>query len=201
MRWLHTHHEGEERTHWLRLVATLLALVLFSVGLAALTQNVIARLHLPLYRFDWLAYLIVFGMMILANLSVIVPVPFGVSIMIAAATRWDPVIVVMVGALGGTIGEMGGYLAGYLGKKIAIPEGVPWLSRIERWVNHYGVWAIFLLAFQPVLPFDVGGFIAGTARMPMRKFLLALFLGKVPKYALFVFGGRELIHFLPFFSP
>ncbi|MBI2830739.1 MAG: VTT domain-containing protein [Chloroflexi bacterium] len=200
MRGLHTNN-SEERTRWLRLLLTVLAMVVMSIGLAALTQNVIANAMLPLGRFDWLAYLIVFGMMILANFSIIVPVPFGVSIMIAAATRWDPMIVVLAGALGGTFGELSGYYAGYLGKKIAIPEGVPWLKRMERWISHYGFWAIFLLSFQPVFPFDVGGLIAGTAKMPMRKFLPALFLGKVPKYALFVFGGRELMHLLPFFSP
>ncbi len=168
---------GEERTRWLRLVATLAALIVLSIGLAYLTQNVIARFKLPLYEFDWLAYLIVFGMSVLANLSVIVPVPFAVSIMIAAATRWDPVIIVLLGATGGTIGELGGYYAGYLGKKLAIPEHVWWLRRIEQWIQHYGVWAIFFLALQPVIPFDIGGFIAGTARMPLRKFLLALWLG------------------------
>lgn len=190
-----------ERTRWLRLFATIATLILISVGLAFLTQEVIARSRLPIDKYDWLAYLIVFGLSILANLSVIVPVPLGVSIMIAAAKYWDPVIVVLVGSLGATIGELSGYYAGYLGKKVAIPENVPWLRRIENWIRHYGVWAIFLLSLQPVIPFDVGGLVAGTARMPLRKFLPALFLGKLPKYALMMYGGLELIDRLPFISP
>jgi uncharacterized membrane protein YdjX (TVP38/TMEM64 family) len=58
------------------------------------------------------------------------------------------------------------------------------------------MWAITFLAFQPVIPFDLGGLIAGTARMPLRKFLLGLFLGKFPKYLILAYAGVDLIHLL-----
>ncbi len=189
-----------EHIYWIRLIITLVVVLLASFGVSYLLQRYIARFNLPIYGFAWLAYLTVFGLSIAANLSVIVPVPFAVSIMIATATRWDPVLVALSASVGGAIGELSGYYAGYLGKKLAIPEGVIGYKRIESWIQRYGIWTIFFLAIQPLIPFDIGGFIAGAARMPLHKFLPALWLGKFPKYLLLTYLGAELIHTIPFFT-
>jgi uncharacterized membrane protein YdjX (TVP38/TMEM64 family) len=189
--------EISPRIHWVRLSLTFLGVLALSFGFAFLIQHLLSKASIPIYKFAWLAYLLVFVMSIVANLSVIVPVPFGLSIMIAAATKWNPVLIVLAGSAGGAIGELSGYLAGYLGNKLAIPENTAFYQRIERWVLRYGVWAIFFLALQPVIPFDVGGFIAGTTRMPLRKFLPALWLGKLPKYLVLVYTGIGIINFLP----
>ena len=184
--------------YWFRLATTLFVVIIFSFGLSYLLQNSIARFDFPLYEFAWMAYLIVFGLSVLSNLTIIVPVPFAVSIMIAAATRWDPVLIALSASIGGSIGELSGYYAGYLGKRIAMPKEVLGYRRYEGWVQRYGIWAIFFLALQPILPFDIGGFVAGAARMPIQKFLPALWLGKFPKYILFTFAGIGLINFIPF---
>jgi len=55
--------------------------------------------------------------------------------MIAAATRWDPVMVSLFARIGGAIGELSGYYAGYLGKRIAIAEDLPGYHRIANWTN------------------------------------------------------------------
>ncbi len=186
------------RIYWLRLTVTLLVAIIISFGLSYLLQNSIVRFDFPLYEFAWLAYLIVFGISLAANLSIIVPVPIAVSTMIAAATKWDPVLLALFASIGGAIGELSGYYAGYLGKRIAIPEEVIGYRRIEGWVQRYGVWAIFFLGIQPIIPFDIGGFVAGAARMPIRKFLPALWAGKFPKYVIFTYAGIGLINYIPF---
>jgi len=192
----------DNRVLWLRLVITILGFVIISFGLAYLFQSFITKFNFPLYDFAWLAYLVVFGLSLLANLSVIVGIPFAASIMIAAATKWNPVLIALFGSIGGTIGELSGYYAGYIGKKIAIRGEVMGYRRVEHWIQRWGIWAISLLAFQPVIPFDIGGFIAGTVRMPLRKFLPALWLGKFPKYVILTYVGIELINLLPpFFFP
>ena len=187
--------------HWIRLAITFLGILILSFGLAYLFQKLIAEFNFPLYDFAWLAYLIVFAISVIANLTVIVPVPFAASIMIAAATTWNPVLIALFGSIGGSIGELSGYYAGYLGRRIAILENVPGYQRSEHWIQRYGVWAIFFLSFQPIIPFDIGGFIAGATRMPIRKFLPALWLGKFPKYIILIYAGIGLIDFLPFLSP
>lgn len=188
------------QVHWVRLGAALAGLIVLSFALAYLLEYLVTRFHLPLHHFAWLAYLFVFVTSLLANLTIIAPVPFALSIMIAAATRWNPLLIALAASVGGSLGELSGYYAGYLGKKIAVPKTVSGYSRFERWIQRYGVWAIALLAFQPILPFDIGGLIAGAARMPLYKFLPALWAGKFPKYILLTYAGLGLIKFMPFFS-
>ena len=193
--------DAEEKWHsrirWIRLALTFLGAALVSLGLAYVIQHFISISSLDLYDLAWLAYLLVFLLSIVANLSIIVPVPFAISIIIAAATKWDPMMVAFVGSLGGAVGELSGYYAGYLGKKMALPESTGVVRRTEHWIHRYGVWAIFFLALQPVIPFDIGGLVAGAARMPLRKFWPALWLGKFPKYVVLTYAGIGLINFLP----
>jgi len=190
--------EQTAQIKWVRLAITILALIGLSFGLAYLFNRYV---HIPKYQYAWLAYFSVFLSMLIANLTIIAPVPIGLSIMIAAATEWNPVIVAFVGAIGASIGELSAYFAGRLGRKVAIPESAMWHSRFEQWIQRWGPWAIFVLAFQPVLPFDVAGLIAGTAKMPLRKFWPALLAGRFPKYILFTYIGAGIIQHLPGFSP
>ena len=185
-----------DRVHWLRLALVFLVIVIGSFGLAYLFQHLLARFNIALYDYAWLAYSIVFVSTLLANLTIIAPVPFAMSIMLTAAAQWNPVLVALAAAAGGTLGELSGYYAGRLGKKLAIPESIIGYKRVENWVQRYGMWAITFLAFQPIIPFDLGGVIAGTAKMPLRKFLLGLFLGKFPKYIIIVYAGVDLIHLI-----
>jgi membrane protein YqaA with SNARE-associated domain len=189
--------ERKQLTRWFRVAFALLALIGISFALAYWLQNLAEMLHLPLYDYAMLAYLVVFVVALIANLTVMAPVPIAVSIMIVVAKTWNPALAALAAAMGGTIGEISGYYAGYAGRKIAIATDFVGTSRVESWVNRYGVWAIVFVAFQPVIPFDVGGLIAGAAKMPIYKFLLAVFAGKFPKYLMLAYAGVGLIGFLP----
>jgi len=104
---------------WLWLVISLIGLIGLSFGLAYLLQDIGVRFHLPLYELAWLAYLSIFGTTLICNFTIIAPVPVATAIMIAAATRWDPIMVALAASIDGTLGELSGYYAGYLGKRIA----------------------------------------------------------------------------------
>ena len=197
---MNTAVKRNNQIHWLRLTIAVLGFLIIGFGLAYVLQNLVVRFRLPLYQFAWLAYLIVFSSSLVANLTIIAPVPFGVSIMIAAATEWNPVLVALFGSIGATLGELSGYYAGYLGRKVAVSDSVTGYSQVERWIQRYGAWGILFLGFQPVLPFDIAGLIAGAARMPLHKFLPALWGGRFPKYVIFIYAGLGLIHILPFWS-
>ena len=145
------------------------------------------------------AYAIVFGVTFLGNASIIVPVYFHISLIMAAAKLWSPLLVALVASIAGTLGEISGYYAGYLGKKIAAVEDIPWYSRFTRWVNRYGMVAIFLFSLQPVLPVDIAGLTAGAARLPLWKFLLPCWLGRFPKYIIFCYFGLGILGSLPWF--
>jgi membrane protein YqaA with SNARE-associated domain len=187
----------DSRVHWVKLLIGLAGLIAVSFGFAALLQFLRVKLNLDLYQFEIIAYTAVFVSALLANMTIIAPVPFAIAIMLTAARDFNPVIVALMGALGGSLGEMSGYVAGRLGRKIAIPESLVAYQRVERWIHKYGFWAIWVLAFQPIIPFDIGGLVAGAAKMPIRIFLPALFAGKFPKYVLLTYAGLGIINFLP----
>jgi uncharacterized membrane protein YdjX (TVP38/TMEM64 family) len=138
-----------------------------------------------------------FGITLLINLSFI-PLPIAVSLMIAAAAKFNPVLIALVCSFGACIGEMSGYYAGLLGKKIAFAGENRWYQLMKGWIDRWGFWAIAFLSFQPILPIEVGGIIAGAAKMPVKKFFPALWVGKFPKYLILIYAGLGLIRFLPF---
>ncbi len=191
----------DSQIHWLKLAVAVGSLVILSFALAYLLQRLISRFNLPMYDLAYLAYSVVFATTMISNLTIIAPVPFAVSIMIALATKWNPVLIALAASIGGTIGELSGYYAGYLGRKIAISDNIMGHNQVERWIQRYGFWAIFFLALQPFIPFDIGGLVAGAARMPLQKFIPALWAAKFPKYLILIYTGLGFIHFLPFLSP
>ena len=185
-----------QRIHWLRLALIGLAVAAISVVFSVVLIHVI-RAHFTLPKNPFVGYLSVFAIVLVLNLSFI-PIPFVITIMIAAAAAWNPLLVALVGSLGSCFGEMSGYYAGVLGNKIAIPDDLNGYRLMKRWIDKYGFWAIAFISFQPLLPIEVAGIISGAARMPVRKFLPALILGKVPKYIILVYAGLGIIHFIPF---
>ncbi|MBN1189011.1 MAG: VTT domain-containing protein [Dehalococcoidales bacterium] len=177
------------QVHWVKLVIAFVGLILISFGFAALLSFAKSCLNINLYEFELLACISVFVATLLANMTIIAPVPFAIAIMATAAKEFNPLTIALAAALGGTIGELSGYYAGRLGRKIAVPDSIINNQRVEHWVRKYGIWSITVLAFQPIVPFDMGGLVAGAARMPLHYFLPALFAGKFPKYILLTYGA------------
>jgi membrane protein YqaA with SNARE-associated domain len=186
----------QARINWPRLILFFIVVIAISLGLAYLFQFLMKKFDLPLFSFSLLAYLIVFSTSLLFNLTVLVPVPFAAMIMVAAAQCWNPLIIALFASLGGTIGELSGYYAGYLEKKLAIPDSLLGYKRVKGWIDKYGAWAIAFVALQPVIPFDIGGLIAGIAKMPLYKFLPALFAGKFPKYIIICYSAIGVLNFI-----
>jgi membrane protein YqaA with SNARE-associated domain len=184
------------KIHWVKLTVTIIAVFALSVLLYWILQRFVAP-HISLSHVAWAAYLTLFGVTLLINLSFI-PLPFAVSLMIAAAGQYNPVMIALVCSLGASLGEMSGYYVGLLGKKVALANEGRAYQLMKKWIDKYGFWAIAFLSFQPVLPIEVGGIIAGAAKMPVGKFLPALWVGKFPKYIILIYAGLGLIHFLPF---
>ncbi len=182
----------------MKLAALFLILIAISFGLAVLFNRLLQPLEQRIQDFAWLAYLIVFGTSLLSNLTVIAPVAVGAAVMMTAADFYHPVVVALFAAAGGTLGELGGYYAGSLGKKVLANEYPEAYDRVAGWVDRYGMWAISFLAFQPIIPFDIAGLVAGASKMPAPRFVLACFLGKFPKYIILVYFFTQLKHFMPY---
>lgn len=190
--------QSSNRINWRSLTILFTCCIIISFGLGYLFNAIWRDYELSLGDYAWVVYLSVLGITLLCNLTIIAPVPIGATIVVAAATNWNPVMIALAASIGGTIGELSGYYAGYLGRKVAIAESMIGYNKILGWMERYSAWAIFFLAFQPVLPFDIGGIIAGASKMPLHKFMLALWAGKFPKYIILCYTGVEIADILPF---
>jgi membrane protein YqaA with SNARE-associated domain len=187
----------ERRKRWLKSAVYGLGLVGLSIGLVYLLRYLVAYFDISVEEYATTAYLVVFVTTLVSNASIFVPVFVHIVLMITVASTWNPLITAFVASAGGTLGEITGYYAGYLGKRIAIPENTPGYSRLVRWMERYGPLAIFLISLQPILPFDVAGLLAGASRMPLWKFLLPCWAGKLPKYIVLCYFSAHFLQFLP----
>ncbi len=195
---------------WVKIVLGIAAFIVFSKGVTIGFQYITSRLNLRLDEVAWLSYMTVFVTSLVLNLSVVAPPPLALSILISAATKWNPVLVGISAGVGSSIGEMAGYLAGYFGGKVLSKESFMCslneafcISTITAQIKRYGFWAIGLMAVQPIIPFDIAGIIAGTLRIPVYKFFSANVTGKVIKYVFIAasagaVANSNLLNLLPF---
>jgi membrane protein YqaA with SNARE-associated domain len=116
-----------------------------------------------------------FVVSLVGNATLIFPAP-SFAAACAMGLVLHPVLVGGVAGLGATIGELTGYLAGYVGKTV-LPAGKLY-ERLHAFMKRHGMLTIFLLAAIPNPIFDVGGIIAGILKMPVWKFLIAAIIGK-----------------------
>lgn len=132
------------------------------------------------------SYLGVFLVSLITCSSILVPVP-GWVLIAAMGTALNPALVGIISGIGGTIGEMTGYLLGYGGRLIM--DNFNTYPRMVEWMKKWGGITIFVLALIPNPAFDLAGATAGSLRFPVWKFLLYGALGRIPKHILFAYTG------------
>jgi membrane protein YqaA with SNARE-associated domain len=144
-------------------------------------------------RFAIYGYPGIFLISFLANATIFLPAP-GVAVVFMMGAVFNPLIVALVAGVGASLGELTGYLAGYSGQGLV--ETTTAFSRIAPWVDRWGALAIFVFALVPNPFFDVAGIAAGMLKMPLRKFLPALWAGKTLKMLGFAYAGAGSLAWL-----
>jgi len=135
----------------------------------------------------------IFIISVLANATVLLPAP-GVAVVFAMGSIFNPLIVGIVAGVGGGIGELSGYMAGFSGQAVIERGGI--YERIHPFMQKYGPATIFVLAAIPNPFFDLGGVAAGALKMPLRTFLIWCILGKILKMLTFAYAGAYSIDWL-----
>lgn len=141
-------------------------------------------------QFAGFGYPGIFLIALLANATVLLPAP-GVAVIYAMGAIFHPFGVGLAAGLGGTIGELSGYLAGFSGQ--AVVERMDIYNRVKPWVDQYGGWAILVLSAIPNPFFDIAGIAAGIAKMPLQTFLLFAGVGQLIKMTAFALAGHYSI--------
>lgn len=132
-------------------------------------------------------YLGAFLISLIANATIVLPMP-GLLILIGLGAAFNPILVALCGAFGGAIGEMSGYIVGRGGRGITSDN--KWYKKTEHWMHtKKGFLTVFMFALVPFLPLDVAGLIAGVARYPIWRFILACTLGKFILYIVMISAG------------
>ncbi|MDF1499437.1 MAG: VTT domain-containing protein [Anaerolineales bacterium] len=144
-------------------------------------------------RFQAYGYPGIFLLSILANATVILPAP-GIALTFTFGSIFNPLWVALAAGAGASLGELTGYLAGFSGQGIV--DDTRMYSRLERWTERFGGWAILVLAFIPNPFFDLAGASAGALGMSIPRFLFWAFLGKTLKMLLFAYAGAFSVDWL-----
>ena len=173
------------RARYLQILALLFVLALSAFIL--LNREKVAALEVY-------GYLGVFLISIITCSSIVVPVPGWILVATFGAVL-NPILVGVVSGIGGTIGEMTGYLLGYGGRLAVDKAG--FYTRVVRWMKRWGSVTIFVLALIPNPFFDLAGAAAGLLRFPIWKFLLFGAAGRIPKNILFAYIGVWGVQFMP----
>ena len=139
-------------------------------------------------QFEQYGYLGVFLVALLANATVLIPAP-GLAIISAMGSVFNPLGVGLAAGTGGAIGELSGYLAGFSGQ--AIIEQMHIYNRLKPWIEKYGGWAILVLSAIPNPFFDAAGIAAGMVKMPLRTFLISVWVGQLIKMTFFAYAGQS----------
>ncbi len=170
---------GVEKKSWLKTRVIPLLVLLIVIAIVVGVFILMQRYPEEVKEFESYGYLGVFLISLISNATVILPVP-GILVVSPLVVTYNPVLIGLVGATGGVIGEITGYLAGYSGRGM-VKTGRMY-NRVEGWMKRWGAWAIFIFAVAPFLLFDVAGMVAGALRFPFWKFILVAWVGKSLKY-------------------
>ncbi len=172
----------ETRLKALRILAIAVVIAL-SVAIFALQERVA--------EFATLGYPGIFLFALLVNSTILLPTP-GIVLVFALGAVLNPFGVALAAASGGTIGEMSGYLAGFSGR--AVVENTAAYGRIQPWVQKWGGWGILAVAAFPNPLFDLVGIAAGTLKMPVGKFFVYCFIGKLIKMSAVAYAGSQSVN-------
>jgi membrane protein YqaA with SNARE-associated domain len=192
--------EKLKQKRWLKMALYIAILVGVSVGLWYLFDGLCQHFGISdqtLERFATTGYLVVFAISLAFNALIVVPVYIHIGIMMKAAELWNPALVALAASVGGVLGELTAYYAGYWGKRIAHLENAPGYERLVGWMKKYGPWGIFLISLQPIFPVDVAGLLAGASKLPVWKFLVPCWAAKFIKYLLACYLGETFLRLLP----
>lgn len=136
-----------------------------------------------------------FGMFIacIASTStILLPAP-GIFVVIQYAQLLNPFIVILLGGLGTSIGEIFGYILGMTGKEIT---NVKTDNKLFVFFNKHNNLAVFMFSLLPLPIFDIIGICAGMTKMNPIKFWVLCFFGKTLKmtaYVMLFFYTKDLM--------
>ncbi|MCX6807397.1 MAG: VTT domain-containing protein [Patescibacteria group bacterium] len=115
--------------------------------------------------------------------SVILPVlpdPFIVGALVIGLSPWIMVLMIVLGTVVGA--SMGYFLGKFFGHPLVLKIfGAKTVSKGEKMMNKYGVWAVFIGGMVPI-PFKITVWLSGIFEVPFQRFILAAIAGRSVRF-------------------
>ncbi len=155
-------------------------------GLVFVAMNILAYWWLSspagqavLFQLRDYAVLGVFAVMLIANATIVVPVPWPAVLVPIAQHSNNLPFVLLAGALGSAIGESVAFFVGRSGRGAV--EDTRFYRWIQRQLQHplRAGSVLFLLAAPPNPLFDVAGLTAGAMGLPFWLFFCTVFAARI----------------------
>jgi len=169
--------------------------VVIFLGVIALTF-LLYTYRSQLQNLQGYGYAGIFLLSIVANATIIIPLP-GVVLTSAMATIFNPLGVAIAAGSGAALGELTGYMAGFSGQGVI--ENSARYKRILEWMKmHPRLTDITVLAMATIPNpfFDIAGMASGALRIPIWRFLIWVWLGKILKMLPFAYAGVPILDFI-----
>ena len=121
----------------------------------------------------------------LTNVTVALPVPYNPIVLQMMEASDVPWLLAIVVALGASLGEISGYLAGRAGKGSF--QGTRFGTWVTRQLQHpaRSFWVVVAISAPPFPAFDVAGMAAGALGMRWWLFFSGAFTGRLIRFMLF----------------
>lgn len=125
--------------------------------------------------------------------SIIQPVPPDPFITGGTAFGLTPLYAALTAAIGSVFGGVVGYFLGrFLGEPVFKKFiGEKYYDRGEILFRRFGIWAVIIAAITPI-PFKAVCWLAGIFEMPFWGFVLAAFIGRLPRFLFMAYFGQWL---------
>ncbi len=117
---------------------------------------------------------------------------FSAATVVAGGSIYNPFLVALVATIGGTLGDSASYILGRSGKEILVKKEGHVFTIIKNVFQESGVIIIFLLALIPNPFFDAIGIFAGGFKYSFKRYLIAMFAGRIVRNLALAYLGNAL---------
>lgn len=147
------------------------------------------------YLIETWGYFGVFIVNAIGSATIIFPLP-GFLFTLALATTLNPWLLGISAGLGSAVGELTGYAAGRVGREAIKEKYKKWFFQADKLIEKHGPFPIIVFFAAAPLPADIVGILSGMISYDVRKFFLAMFIGKAIKSLLLIFFFLYGINYL-----
>jgi len=108
----------------------------------------------------------------------------------------NPFLIGVLAAFGGAIGEFTGYLLGLGGKELLEKKYSEQLKKAKRMFERYGSFFWIIIVVITPFPTDIAGIFCGIVKYDLKKFFLAVFIGKLIFALTLAYAGHYSIEWI-----